>query len=270
MYDDQEIRLLSEILPNVAAQLRPSLGNLQAAVRHMTPRDEGDLRTEQSLAMMNQSYYRMLRLVNNLSAAPMLLDDELFCLQDVELVAWLDELCRKAQPLAEEAGIELLFSGELKAHTAAIHPMHLERLVWNLLSNALKFTPKGGHITVSLKRSGGQLLLGVTDDGCGISEELQETVFDRYLHPQRMDPQPHGLGLGLPLCRRIAQGHGGRLVLSSRPGEGTAVTVALPDRRVGGAGVSDQPFQYTGGFQPVLVELADALPYKAYYRRYID
>lgn len=270
MYDDQEIRLLNEILPNVAAQLRPSLGNLYAAVRHMMPQEEGDGRTEQSLAIMNQSYYRMLRLVNNLSSAPMLLDEELFYLRDEELVSWLDEICRKAQPLAEEAGVELNFCCELNAYTAGIHRMHLERLIWNLLSNALKFTPRGGHITVSLKRSGGQLLLCVADDGCGISEELQDAVFDRYLHPQRMDPQPHGLGLGLPLCRRIAQGHGGRLMLRSRAGEGTVVTVALPDRRVGGDGVSDQPFQYTGGFQPVLVELADALPYKAYYRRYID
>lgn len=270
MYDEQEIRLLSEILPNVAAQLRPSLGNLHAAVRHMMPQEEGDARTEQNLAMMNQSYYRMLRLVNNLSSAPMLLEEEPFLLHDEELVSWLEELCRKAQPLAEEAGITLEFCCRLHAHKAGIHRDHLERLVWNLLSNALKFTPRGGSITVTLKKSGTQLLLSVADTGCGISEELQETVFDRYLHPQRIDPQPHGLGLGLPLCRRIAQGHGGRLMLSSREGEGTTVTVALPDRRVSGEGVSDHPFRYTGGFQPVLVELADALPYQAYYRRHID
>ena len=270
MYDEQEIRLLSEILPNVAAQLRPSLGNLHAAVRHMMPQEEGDARTEQNLAMMNQSYYRMLRLVNNLSSAPMLLEEEPFLLHDEELVSWLEELCRKAQPLAEEAGITLEFCCRLHAHKAGIHRDHLERLVWNLLSNALKFTPRGGSITVTLKKSGTQLLLSVADTGCGISEELQETVFDRYLHPQRMDPQPHGMGLGLPLCRRIAQGHGGRLMLSSREGEGTTVTVALPDRRVSGEGVSDHPFRYTGGFQPVLVELADALPYQAYYRRHID
>ena len=108
------------------------------------------------------------------------------------------------------------------------------------------------------------------DNGCGIKEELQETVFDRYLHAQRMDPLPHGLGLGLPLCRRIAEGHGGRLLLQSREGEGTTVTCALPDRRAKSDVVRDVPFDYAGGFQTVLVELADALPYGAFRPRHID
>lgn len=85
-----------------------------------------------------------------------------------------------------------------------------------------------------------------------------------------MDLPVHGLGLGLPLCRRIAQGHGGSLVVSSRQGEGTAVTVRLPDRRSGVTLVRQPLFHYAGGFNPVLVELADALPVQAFTRNYID
>ena len=209
-------------------------------------------------------------MVTNLSAAPMLLQTDTFLLQNVELVSWLDGLCRQAQPLAEEAGLELTFNCALPHHTVGIHKEHLARLVWNLLSNAIKFTSRGGKVTVSLRVSGGQVLLSVEDNGCGIKEELQETVFDRYLHAQRMDPLPHGLGLGLPLCRRIAEGHGGRLLLQSREGEGTTVTCALPDRRAKCDVVRDVPFDYAGGFQTVLVELADALPYGAFRPRHID
>lgn len=266
--NDQE-RLLNEILPNVAAQLRGSLGNMHAALLRMAP-DAADAAAERNMAILSQSYYRAMRLVNNLSAAPMLLETTPFLTANVELVAWLDGLVCQAQPLAEETGVALRFQSSLPYHSVDIHKEHMERLVWNLLSNALKFTPRGGSVTVSLRTGGNQVLLEVADTGCGISEELQETVFDRYRHPERMDPQPHGLGLGLPLCRRIAEGHGGRLLLQSREGEGTTVTVALPDKKSLDGVVRDVPFDYAGGFQPVLMELSDALPYGAFRARHID
>lgn len=266
---DQE-KLLNEILPSVASQLRTSLGNMHTALMRMTPPDPADAAAERNMAILSQSYYRAMRLVNNLSAAPMLLETAPFLTANVELVAWLDGLVRQAQPLAEEAGVELSFVCRLPHHIVAVHKEHLERLVWNLLSNALKFTPRGGSVTVSLRVGGKQVLLEVADTGCGISKELQETVFDRYLHPRRMDPQPHGLGLGLPLCRRIAEGHGGRLLLSSQEGKGTTVSVALPDRRSTENVVRDVPFHYAGGFQPVLMELSDALPYGAFRARHVD
>ncbi len=266
---DQE-HLLNEILPNVAAQLRGSLGNMHVALLRMAPSEGADPAAERNMAILSQSYYRAMRLVNNLSAAPMLLETAPFLTANVEMVAWLEGLVRQAQPLAEEAGIELSFVCTLPHHSVAIHKEHMERLVWNLLSNAIKFTAQGGRVSVSLRVGGGQVLLTVSDTGCGISEELQETVFDRYLHSERVDPQPHGLGLGLPLCRRIAEGHGGRLMLQSRVGEGTSVTAALPDRKVAEGTVKSASFHYAGGFQPVLMELSDALPYGAFRTRHID
>ena len=80
---------------------------------------------------------------------------------------------------------------------------------------------------------------------------------------------PCGLGLGLPLCRRIAEGHGGRMVLDSRPDQGTSVTLALPDEMAEDT-VEDVQFDYAGGFQPALVGLADALPYQAFLQKHSD
>lgn len=145
----------------------------------------------------------------------------------------------------------------------------LERLFWNLVSNAMKFTPPGGTIEVALRTGPDCVLLCVKDSGPGIPQDKLERLFDRWQH-SNMDLPVHGLGLGLPLCRRIAQGHGGSLVVSSRQGEGTAVTVRLPDRRSGVTLVRQPLFHYAGGFNPVLVELADALPVQAFTRNYID
>ena len=85
----------------------------------------------------------------------------------------------------------------------------------------------------------------------------------------RMLPPPQGLGLGLPLCQAIARGHGGRLLLQSGP-EGTTVTVSLPDRRCTKTVLREPPFAYGGGFHPVLLGLADALPYTAFTRKNLD
>lgn len=260
---DQE-RLLNEILPNVASQLRMPLGSMYVAMKRVAPAEPTDEKTAQMLAIMNQNYYRAVRLMNNLSSAPMLLETDPFLTANTDAVDWLESLVRQAQPLAEEAGLKLTFTSPLQMHNVALHKEHMTRLVWNLLSNAMKFTPRGGEITVSLRVSGGQVLLSVADNGCGISKELQETVFDRYLHAERADPLPHGLGLGLPLCRRIAEGHGGRIMLQSREGKGTTVTVSLPDKKYLTGVLRDPGFDYVGGFQPVLMELSDALPYAAF------
>ena len=268
LHENDPNRILTELLPHIAAQLRGSLGNINSALHCMVKAEarDSDPLLDQNTAILAQSYYHVLRLVNNLSAAPLLAEEELFALENTEVVEWLGDLCRQAEPLAEVAGITLTFQTELRAHVTAIHPGHLERLVWNLLSNALKATPQGGEVTVMLRRSGAQLLLVVSDTGCGISPEKQEGLFERYLHAEG----PDGMGLGLPLCRRIAQGHGGNLLLQSREGEGTTVTVALPDRRTDYNTVQDVPFHYAGGFQTVMMELSDALPYRAYLQKYLD
>jgi signal transduction histidine kinase len=116
---------------------------------------------------------------------------------------------------------------------------------------------------------GKKVLLSVTDTGCGIPAERLETLFDRYRHPEQMDPPPHGLGLGLPLCRCLAERQGGTLLAESRPGQGSRFTLSLPDRQVEG-GVSDVPFDYSGGFNRTLLALADALPAQAFLLRSQD
>ena len=210
--------LLQDALPNVATQMRGSLSNLYTAVGRLLPPEELEQQPEltQSAAILNQSYYRLLRMVNNLSALAILKEHTPFPTANVELVGWLDELVLQAQPLAEMKGVDLRFSTPLRHHIAAVHREYLERMVWNLLSNALKFTPEGGRVSVGLRTAAGQVLIEVQDTGCGLPWEVEELVFDRCLQPELLDPPPHGLGLGLPLCMYIAQGHGGRQQPSRR------------------------------------------------------
>lgn len=270
-WTEEELHLLGQVLPHVAQQLRLPLNNLALAAGQLTARDGADEKAQRAGAVLHQSYFRMLRLVSNLDFAPLLLDDAPFYKKNVDAVAWLETVCLQAEGLFAEKGVSLRWDCAMPYHIVALHSEHMDRLLWNLLNNALKFTPEGGSVNITLKAAGGQLLLTVSDTGCGIPSEQMDTVFDRWLGRNGTDPAPYGLGLGLPLCRRIAEGHGGRLLLTSQEGEGTTVTVSLPDVTGSTDTVRDgMTVDYTGGFSHALVELSDGLPYTVFTAENLD
>ena len=166
-------------------------------------------------------------------------------------------------------GVKVQFRCQRSSYVAAIAPQEFQLMLWNLLSNAVKFTDAGGEVTVALHLPGQRMVLTVADTGCGIAPELMDTVYDRWLHTERMDPPPHGMGLGLPLCRAIAERHGGGLLLSSRVGKGTTVTVSLPDEKVATNEVSEY-IVYDGGTPASQLGLSDAMPYQAYLQKNTD
>ena len=266
LFDCDQEKLLHQVFPNIASQLRSSLGNIHSALSRIAPLEarEQDPQLDTNAALLYQSYYRILRVVNNLTDAAGLLDDTPLPLENDDIVGYCRDLCRKVEGLAALRQQQLVFSCDCSGHVIAFNVDYMERLLLNLLSNAIKFTPAGGTITLAVKIHPKTVELSVTDTGVGISQELLPTMFDRYLHTERMDPQPHGLGLGLPICRRVAAGHGGSIMVTSKEGVGTRVTVSLPNRQTDTVRVKDVPFDYAGGFDHTLVELADALPYGAF------
>ncbi len=265
---DRKEDQLASLFPSIAAQMRGALGNLHLAAYRLIPPEarEADPDLDARAAVLDQSYYQLLRLVNNLTAARYLLDDTPLPMQNRDIAAFVEDLCQQAGDAAKLLGITVGFSSPVERHVCAIHPPSLEQLLYHLLSNALKFTPKGGSVTVELRISGGRILISVTDTGCGISPEKIETLFERYLHPEALS---QGLGMGLPLCRRIAELHGGTLMAESFPGKGSRFTLSLPDRLWEGQ-VSDVAPVYTGGFNRTLLGLADALPSRAFLIRTQD
>jgi PAS domain S-box-containing protein len=109
-------------------------------------------------------------------------------------------------------------------------PDRLQQVVWNLLANAIKFTPSGGRVSVSLARVGAAAVITVTDTGEGIAASLLPFVFDRFTQGDTSVTRPHGgLGLGLSIVRHIVELHGGHVTVhSDGPGRGAAFSVGLP------------------------------------------
>ena len=267
---EQDERQQALLFANIAAQLRGALSNLRLAASQLVPpaQREQDSELDARAALLDQSYYQLLRLVNDLSAASQYLGGgQPLPLQDRDIVDTVRELCVQAEGPAALLGLELRFVCAADQHVCAFHLPGLELLVHQLLSNALKFTPAGGTVTVELKFHAKRVLLSVEDTGRGIAPEHLEALFDRYLHGEPLAPAPQGLGLGLPLCRRIAEGHGGTIMAESSVGKGSRFTLSIPDRQTGTPGLSDVALDYSGGFNRTLLALADALPAKAFLLR---
>lgn len=262
-------------LPYVSAQLRASLVGIYAALQRIAPPERRceDEELDRNAAQMLLCYYKLLRLAGNLSAADRFQHAEPLRLRNTDLFLLCQHLCLEAEALCEMCGVTLHFDADVERATLALDPDAMERLLLNLLSNALKFTPQGGSVRVQLKKPvGGFVRLCVTDTGCGIPSEQRDALFT----PEPEDGSipalgPHGLGLGLPLCRCIVMAHGGRIFVESAEGGGTCVSVSLPMKRVADNHLNDScAVDYTGGFNHLLVELSDALPSAAFVQRLTD
>jgi len=138
------------------------------------------------------------------------------------------ETVEAARPTASERGIDLGLDveGPLPLEADA---RRLAQVLDNLVSNALKFTPSGGSVTVSARDGDGRLRVEVTDTGIGIPHEELGQLFSRFYRASNATRRAiPGTGLGLVIARAIVEGHGGTISLASREGEGTRVTVTLP------------------------------------------
>jgi signal transduction histidine kinase len=104
----------------------------------------------------------------------------------------------------------------------------VERVFQNLLDNALKFTPPGGQVSLSLSTSGNQVEVRIVDSGPGIPEEQQAFVFDRYYQNGKSPNKKKGAGLGLAIVKKILELHDSSISVKSRIKEGTAFIFQLP------------------------------------------
>ena len=265
-YNREEAKLLATLFPSVASQLRGMLSGLYLSATALAPAEarEKDAELDRRAARLDQSYYQILRLVNNLTFAANLDSQRVMQMQNCDLVSLGEEFCHQSEALAHLLKLDLRFKSSHQQIICAVNPEAIHQALFQLLSNAFKFTQAGGTVTVSIKRCSEQILLSVADTGCGMDDLQLKILFDRFCHKEIVEPVPHGFGLGLSLCRRIAEDHGGSLVAESRLDVGSKFTLCLPATISKNASLSDVPFDYAGGFNRSLLGLADALPIDAF------
>ncbi len=152
-----------------------------------------------------------------------------FHIRSCNLAATITQMVTEIMPIAHSVGVEL--RAELPSNVEEIRcdEEELRRVVQNLLDNSLKYTPSGGSILVSMEQENGTTTIRVTDTGRGVPEENMPKLFQRFWQAGSTGRYYASTGLGLYLCRRIVEGHGGRIWCTSTPGTGSTFTFELPN-----------------------------------------
>ena len=173
-------------------------------------------------------------------------------LAPVELSAAVADAIEVASPLVTERNQKLAVSVPRTGLVVNADRGRLAQVVTNLLGNAAKYTPSGGHISVSARVDGGDVELEVADDGAGIAPDLLPHVFEAFTQgKQGLDRKQGGLGLGLAIARQLIVGHGGSIeARSARPGRGTVMVVRMPHAREASPRAAPQPGATTGPRRP--------------------
>ncbi len=244
---DDELGRLARTLNGMIARLERSFGE----IRRFTADAAHELRTP--LAVMRnaaevvlrasrdpEQYRRVLEeMLEEIERLTRLVEQLLFlCRGDAGLVpssgrpvrlgALIEEVAEHMRAVAEARGLALTVTGAAPCPVRGDEDQ-LRRLLFNLLDNAIKYTPSGGTIAVRVTCPDGRTQVEVADTGIGIAPEHLEHLFERFY---RVDPargrESDGTGLGLAICRSIAEAHGGTIAVESAVGRGTRVTLTLP------------------------------------------
>ena len=267
-------RRSAEVVPSAnavisaSANLRKPLHNMMSAANELFDAIEPqeNERLSSASARLNQSIYQFLRICGQMSdGGKLLLQRKPVHRRPTDLSAFFSDFVAQARPLVSSVGIELLFDAPVTNLRADVDTVLLERALYNLISNALNYTHKGGTVTLSLKKQSRMLLISITDDGEGISADVLSTLFERFSDHGLGDAR-WGAGLGLPMAREIARLHGGDLAVSPNPtGKGTCVSFTLSLEpapiELRQRGVS---YDYSGGLNHGLLELSDVLDAQMY------
>jgi signal transduction histidine kinase len=223
----------SEFLANMSHELRTPLNAIIGFSEVLTERMFGDLneKQEEYLKDISSSGTHLLSLINDIldlskiEAGRMELE-----LTDFDLPTALENALTLVRERAGRRNIILQMSVDERLGEVRADERKIRQVVLNLLSNAIKFTPEGGRIEVAAVPKDGLVEVSVSDTGVGIAPEEQEAVFEEFRQVGTAEKKAEGTGLGLTLCRKFIELHGGRIWVKSQVGEGSTFTFTIPVR----------------------------------------
>jgi signal transduction histidine kinase/DNA-binding response OmpR family regulator len=215
---------------NISHEFRTPLSLIITPLEKIIKKDlESGL--QQQLVLVQRNARRLLNLVNQL------LDFRKMEVQEIKLypvqgdiVTFVKELTTSFSDLSEKKQIHLDFHSNVSTLSMLYDPDKIEKIIFNLLSNAFKFTPEQGNISVDLQlQSPEQLAIMVKDTGIGIPTEQQDRIFERFFqHDIPGSLVNQGSGIGLSITREFVKLHGGSISVDSAPGMGSCFTILLP------------------------------------------
>ncbi|MDH3672522.1 MAG: HAMP domain-containing histidine kinase, partial [Gammaproteobacteria bacterium] len=221
---------MREMTDNLAHDLKSPLGRIRASAEMTLTSGGSKVESEAMAATTTEECDRLLEMINTtLDIAEAESGAAKLKRVDIDLVELVIDAVELFQPVAEDKQVSIIT--DLPDH-CRIHGdrQRLQRVVANLLDNALKYMPTGGHVTIRLVDEGKEVKLSIEDTGIGVSAEESSRIFARFYRCDRSRSE-HGNGLGLSLALAFVRAHGGDIAVDSNPGQGSTFTAVLPRSR---------------------------------------
>ncbi|HLL71820.1 MAG TPA: PAS domain S-box protein [Pyrinomonadaceae bacterium] len=230
--DAQEVnRLKDEFLATLSHELRTPLTAVLGWTRLLATGQLDEATERRALETIERNAQSQVQLIDDILDVSRIIRGKLrLNVRPAELAPVIEAAVDSVRPAAEAKGIRLQVVLDAGAGPVTGDPDRLQQVVWNLLTNAVKFTPKDGRVQVLLARVNSHLELTVSDTGQGIEEKFLPYVFDRFRQADPSTTRKHGgLGLGLAIVRHLVELHGGTVTVESKgTGHGTTFKVLLP------------------------------------------
>lgn len=224
-------RLKDEFLATVSHELRTPLNSILGWSQLVLNEEVDDATITSALEVINRNARSQAQLIEELLDASRLISGKVMLdLVPTYLVPVLEAAVDVVRPAAEKKGLTLETQFDPNVSAITCDPSRLQQMVWNLVTNAVKFTPAGGTVTVGCSGGDHSVEVVVSDTGAGIPAEFLPFVFDRFRQLDSSSTRKHeGLGLGLAIVRHLAELHGGSVSVSSDgPGRGSVFKIHLP------------------------------------------
>jgi CheY-like chemotaxis protein/two-component sensor histidine kinase len=224
-------RMKDEFLATLSHEMRTPLNAIVGWAHLLRDRKLDEATTERAIETINRNAKSQSQLIADIFDVSRIVTGKLrLDLRPVELAPIVELTVDTMRPTAEAKGVVLETHVESASPTVSGDADRLQQVVWNLLANAIRFTPQGGLVSVKLARERAHATIVVEDNGAGMPPELIPRIFERFLQGDSTTTRFHGgLGLGLAIVRHIVELHGGTVEASSRgPGLGSTFKVSLP------------------------------------------
>jgi two-component system sensor histidine kinase ChiS len=231
-------KLKTELFTNLSHELRTPLNIICSSIQLLGSLDNktqlGEEKIKYYHSIMNQNSLRLLRLINNIIDMTKLDGNYLSLnLANGDIVYAVEELCQSVAEYIRANDITIIFDTEVEEKLMAFDEEKLERIILNILSNAVKFTDKGGSIYVNIYLKEDYIEISIKDNGIGIPEDKLDFIFERFAQLDKsLSRRNEGSGIGLSLVKSLVEMHGGKIFAKSKVGQGTEFIIQLPVRIV--------------------------------------
>lgn len=228
-----KIELEEKFLLNISHDLRSPINvilSILQSLKYVDKREDSKEKILEYRKVIRRNSFKMMKLVDNLIDTTKI-EEKYYNLnkQAIDIVSLIENTVVSIDKYAKEKNIELIFDTNVEEAIVLVDPEAIDRVIVNLVSNAIKFSPKSSTVLIYLLIDKDSIKIIVKDQGIGISNKDKDNIFNRFIQAQKnKQSENEGSGIGLDLVNNLVKLHGGNIVVDSEVGKGSEFVVTLP------------------------------------------